>query len=332
MSLTSSSSIFQRAYPQEHDMKMTIIDNSLCDSDFRENINPAELVAYIEALHEFGAGYIELVTDTFVLLPPGQDLSKIILRVTSESDLLYLNSFDFGYALLPANMTELAPKISRPVISEISLHGSNPFSVINMFISNFDLSNVAMIRLLDDFNSSPWAMTEFVKNYRAKYAFPLDICPTNGRLNAASAAVAAVIARADCVTMRFGSYDRFAELQDYTMAISSMFSAIPSPDMIVALCKCAVLYKLIYGRDSVSATKDMRAFQIVPHRIPHVDGPVVPGRNEPSYLRPILSADNLRSGYIDPIYKKLVSMQVDSKNAKELESVINQYCTKLFKS
>lgn len=313
-------------------MKITITDNSLCDSKFSDDLNPAELIAYIESLHEFGAGYIELVTDTFILLPPGFDLSKIILRVTNESDLLYLNSFDFAYALLPANMTEFAPQIKCPVISEISLHSSEPFSIIDMFIKNFDLSNVAMIRLVDDFDSSPWAMTEFVKRYREKYAYPLDICPTNGKLNAASAAVAAVLARAECVTMRFGSCDRFAELQDYTMAISTMFAAVPSPEIIIALCKCAVLYKLLYGRESLSVTKDMRAFQIVPHRIPNIDSGYTPRRNETPYLRNVLQPNEFKAKYVDPIYKKLISMRVDNSSARELVNLINRYCTKLFKS
>ena len=89
-------------------MKVNIIENSLCDAEFSENARPEHLVAYIESLHEFGASYIEMVTDAFLLLPPASDLSKIILRMTSPRDLLYINSFDFAYVVLPANLSEYA--------------------------------------------------------------------------------------------------------------------------------------------------------------------------------------------------------------------------------
>ena len=135
-------------------MKVNIIENSLCDAEFSENARPEHLVAYIESLHEFGASYIEMVTDAFLLLPPASDLSKIILRMTSPRDLLYINSFDFAYVVLPANLSEYSSEIKHPIISEIALHGSDMLQITAMFEKTFDFSNVSMIRFVDDYNLS----------------------------------------------------------------------------------------------------------------------------------------------------------------------------------
>ena len=64
-------------------MKVSIIDNSLCDSSFVKEVRPEEIQAYMNSLHEFGVSYIEMTTDTFIMLPPASDMSKVILRMTS---------------------------------------------------------------------------------------------------------------------------------------------------------------------------------------------------------------------------------------------------------
>ena len=97
-------------------MKVSIIDNSLCDSSFVKEVRPEEIQAYMNSLHEFGVSYIEMVTDTFIMLPPASDMSKVILRMTSVRDLLYINSFNFAYVVVPAQFTDLVTKIERPVI------------------------------------------------------------------------------------------------------------------------------------------------------------------------------------------------------------------------
>lgn len=129
-------------------MKVSIIDNSLCDSSFVSDVKPEAIKAYTDALHEFGVSYIEMTTDSFIMIPPASDMSKIILRMTSVRDLLYINSFDFAYVVVPAQLTDLIPKIERPVISELCLHGSDYMRVTDMFEKNFELDKVSMIRLL----------------------------------------------------------------------------------------------------------------------------------------------------------------------------------------
>lgn len=88
-------------------MKVSIIDNSLCDSSFVSDVKPEAIKAYTDALHEFGVSYIEMTTDSFIMIPPASDMSKIILRMTSVRDLLYINSFDFAYVVVPAQLTDL---------------------------------------------------------------------------------------------------------------------------------------------------------------------------------------------------------------------------------
>ena len=47
-------------------MKVSIIDNSLCDSSFVSDVKPEAIKAYTDALHEFGVSYIEMTTDSFI--------------------------------------------------------------------------------------------------------------------------------------------------------------------------------------------------------------------------------------------------------------------------
>lgn len=311
-------------------MKVSIIDNSLCDASFVDDVKPELISAYKDGLAEFGVAYTEMTTDTFLMLPPAGDMSKVILRMTSVRDLLYINSFNFAYVTVPANLTEFIPKIERPVISELSLHGGDPMRVMEMFEKNFELDNVAMIRFVDDFRESPQEMAQLIREYREKYFRPVDICPTNRYTNAVNEAVAAVIAKSDSITMRFGDYDRFAELQDYTISLATLFGVTPSPQMIMALYKCGCLYAMIYGRRARSTLDDLRFSQISPHYVKNVDRMIPPQPNErtthTSFVRP---PDNAaQSG--DLLYKKLRSMMVDAVTAQELEEVIDEFCTKLY--
>ena len=106
-------------------MKVSIIDNSLCDSSFVSDVKPEAIKAYTDALHEFGVSYIEMTTDSFIMIPPASDMSKIILRMTSVRDLLYINSFDFAYVVVPAHLTDLIPKIERPDRKSTRLNSSH---------------------------------------------------------------------------------------------------------------------------------------------------------------------------------------------------------------
>lgn len=311
-------------------MKVSIIDNSLCDSSFVREIRPEEIQAYMKSLHEFGVSYVEMTTDTFIMLPPASDMSKVILHMTSVRDLLYINSFNFAYVVVPAQFTDLVPKIERPVISEIYLHGGDAIRAMEMFEKNFELDNVAMIRFVDDFRETPQEMAALIREYRNKYFRPIDICPTNRYANAVNEAVAAVIAKTDSLTMRFGGYE-YAELQDYTISLATLFGVAPSPQMILALYKCGCIYAMIYGRRAQSALDDLRAGQISPHYVQNIDRykPVMPNERtmQSSYVRPPKNEEN-NSGKL--LYKKLRSMMVDAKTAEELSEEIDEFCTQLY--
>lgn len=313
-------------------MKVSIIDNSLCDSSFAQDIRPEALRAYIDALHEFGVSYVEMTTDTFIMLPPASDMSKVILHMTSVRDLLYINSFDFAYIAVPAHLTDLIPKIERPVISEICLHGSDPMRAMEMFEKNFELDKVSMIRFTDNFNETPQEMAMLIKEYRDKYFRPIDICPTNKYTNAVNEAIAAVIAKSDSITMRFGSYEKYAELQDYTISLATLFGVAPSPQMVMALYKCGCLYAMIYGRRASSALDDLRFSQISPHYVRNVDRTIPLSPNERTTHTSFVRPPDKPAQDGDLLYKKLRSMMVDPVTAKELEEVIEEFCTKLYNS
>lgn len=312
-------------------MKVSIIDNSLCDSSFAHDVKPEAIRAYMDALHEFGVSYVEMTTDTFIMLPPASDMSKVILHMTSVRDLLYINSFDFAYIVVPAHLTDFIPKIERPVISEICLHGSDPMRVMEMFEKNFELDKVSMIRFTDDFNETPQEMAMLIKEYRDKYFRPIDICPTNKYTNAVNEAIAAVISKSDSITMRFGNYEKYAEFQDYTISLATLFGVAPSPQMVMALYKCGCLYAMIYGRRANSALDDIRINQISPHYVVNIDKrkPLVPNERttHTTFVRPPEQKES-ENGKL--LYKKLRSMMLDAVTAEELEEEIDEFCTQLY--
>lgn len=311
-------------------MKTMIIDNSLSKRTLDENVKSVEIIAYLQSLFEMGVRYAEMTTDVFLRLPPGHDFSKVIMRITNEDDLYYVNSFNFAYVTLPANLTQLAPRIKRPIISEIYLRGSNPFTVIKMFKKSFDLSNVAMIRLVDNFDDDGEVMRKLVKGFQDKYIWPVDICPLNKKANALAAVYSAIFAHADSVTMRYGSSAKFAELQDYMLNFSNIYGIMPSQEAVMALCRCHALHVLVFGKPSDSETDALRLYQIVPHRSVPVDGILSFGYEERT-LKSIRNGRQPDISYMSPLIEKLRSMQLDKKSAKELSDMIDSYCAKLFK-
>ncbi|MGN0698321.1 MAG: hypothetical protein ACI4JV_06200, partial [Ruminiclostridium sp.] len=236
-----------------------------------------------------------------------------------------------AYIVVPAHLTDLIPKIERPVISEICLHGSDPMRAMEMFEKNFELDKVSMIRFTDDFNETPQEMAMLIKEYRDKYFRPIDICPTNKYTNAVNEAIAAVISKSDSITMRFGNYEKYAELQDYTISLATLFGVAPSPQMVMALYKCGCLYAMIYGRRANSALDDIRINQISPHYVVNIDKrkPLVPNERttHTTFVRPPEQKES-ENGKL--LYKKLRSMMLDAVTAEELEKEIDEFCTQLY--
>lgn len=312
-------------------IKTVIIDNSLSKRTLAEETKAVEIIAYMQSLYEMGVKYTEITTDVFLRLPPGHDFSRVILRITCEEDLYYVNSFNFAYVVLPANLTHFADRIRKPVISEIYLRNSNPFTVMKMFKRSFDLSGVSMIRFVDNFNDDKEAMKRLVKALQEKFIWSVDICPLNQNAAGVSSAISALFAHADSITLRYGSRTKFAELQDYLLNLSNMYGITPTREAVLALCRCHALHCLVFDMPSDSDTDALRAYQIVPHRSTPVDGILSIGYEE-RVLKSIRNGRPKDDGlYFSPLVKKLRSMQLDGKSAKELSDIIDSYCAKLFK-
>ncbi len=311
-------------------MKTLMIDNSLCNDLSDKDVRTAELLAYMESLWELGCAYTEMITSNFLLLPPDTDKSKIMLRVTDEEDLLYVNSFPFPYVVLPANLAHLAPQITRPVVVEFYLRGSTAFDVLDMFKNAIDFENVSMIRLVDNFDDDKEKMKKLLSDLHKEYVWSFDICPLNRSARAVSAAISAYYAEAECVTMTFGSRRDSAEVQDFTLSFSQLTGIVPTPDQVLALCRCNALYHLIFGRLPDSDLDAMRNFQIVPHKSVLVDD-WNPYRDDNVRHKIAGAALNQKEAYMDEIQKKLIGMQVDRLTAEELQEYIDSFCAKLFK-
>ena len=172
-------------------------------------------------------------------------------------------------------------------------------------------------------------MKKLLTKLHKEYTWSFDICPLNRNATAVSAAVSAYLAEAECVTMRFGSRRTFAEIQDFTLTFANLYGVLPTPEAVMALCRCNALYHLIFGTSPDSDLDAMRRFQIIPHRCAKADDPTL-FRDDMALHNMACAANSRHREYTDILYDKLRSMRVDGETAEELVALINSYCAKLF--
>lgn len=314
-------------------MKTAIIDNSLCNAQFVNDVKPDDIDIYIKSLFKSGVSFVEMVTDSFLKLPPDCDHSKVILRITDDTDLLYVNAFDFAYVVLPVEMLDKVDEITVPIICEVCLHGTDTMSVLKMFFDNFDFSHISVLRLVDDFPGDMHSMNELLESLRKTYIQAIDICPTNNNVSAVSACLAAMLGQSDCITMCYGNTDTFAELVDYTKCICTTFCMIPTPEVMLSLFSCDVMYRRIYGKRPQSFNMSLadKSRSPLPIRGFNADDFFHQDRNNPPCYIP---QGSLRTTpeHISLMYKQLRSMQITHEEAKELEEVFNSFIPPLYKS
>ncbi len=307
-------------------MSISLIDNSLCDCRFSDGADEKDILDYIKALRDYGISYNEIVPETLELLPEDFDFEGVILRASDAKHIAAAESRRFGYVCLTEETVECIPYIKSPVMLELEPAGSNfLMHILNVFSAG-RVKNISLLRIKDDFDIDARMLAAMVSLYKRESMYPLDICPTDGKLTAVSSLIAAAASGADCVTMRFGSIGSFAELQDSATAMAGLFSVPLPAEVSDTLKRCERLYRKIYGREADSAVKRLA--------------------NEENYLRYCGSGDepDLSSERVLPVvpirreqndsilYRRLKSLNVESENAADLEKAIEDFCMKLYKS
>jgi len=250
-------------------MKPVLIDRSLVNINFHADVDKKEAFAYVSAIAEAGASYIELGLNSLVKLPKPGGSEKYIYRLSEPEEHVVANAFEFAYAVVPLNLSYIVPKLTLPVILEIDIDGSDVFDVLPVIASSLDFSRLNMLRLTGEFD--PEAMARNIANYRRKITLPLDICPKNSKLTALDAAIAAYLGSADAVTLSFGDDINYATLEEFLIMLAALHRVIVSRDYLSGICKATMISSLIAETRVTNLSMMMQKYMYCPFNIENAD-------------------------------------------------------------
>jgi hypothetical protein len=253
-------------------MKTVLIDKSLVNVDFTDSESLTDKKAmfmYVCALAEAGASYVELDFESLMRLPKPSGAENYIYRLGTAEEYVVANTLAFSYAVVPLKYCYILPELKIPAILEIETGDSDIFDVLQLVSSNIDLSAFGMLRLIGDFE--PEEIPSMISTYRTRLAVPLDLCPTNERMNALSSAIYACKSGNDAVTVCFGGDGRFASLEELLIMLSAVYKTIASPDYLEGICKCSLFSAMFSKVKETNLTKMMQKYMYRPSVIQTVD-------------------------------------------------------------
>jgi len=254
-------------------MRTAIIDRSLCGVAFKEITSKTDVYMYAQSLIEAGADYIEIDLEALARLPEPSGAENYIFRIERAEEYRIANALPFAYALVPLKYSYLIEKLDIPVILEIKTGEADILALLRIVSESIDLTNVALLRLIGDFNKPPEEFKAILNKIKMLYAVPLDICPLNTTLGALTAAVTAYEAGIGSLTLCFGSNNNFTSLEEFLISMATVHKNIITRSYISGICKAAVMSALIGKIETTNLNMLMKRYQLSPQRVERADGP-----------------------------------------------------------
>lgn len=295
-------------------MKTALIDRSLTGLEFREITKKSDVYLYADSLLEAGADYIEIGLTALTRLPKPTGSERYVYRIERPEEYIIANAFPFSYASIPLRLSYLISKIQIPVILEVNIGDVDPLALVKVVSDSIDLTAVSLLRLTGDFKQSPDEFNLLVNRLRMKYAVPVDICPLNNSMSALSTAITAYAARTGSVTLSFAGAGNFASLEEFLIALSSMYGVVVTKNYISGICKSAMLSFLISTIETRNLNLLMKHYGLNSHKIMRIDSQPLDKINE--YRR--VSLSKRRSA----TEKKLNKMKIDEERAEKIAEVL----------
>jgi hypothetical protein len=258
-------------------VKTAIIDRSLCDLRFvDEPVKSRSVVPlYCAALLETGVDFIEISVPALVRLPSLSASDNYIFRIKRENDVAAANALPFAYVSLSLNLSYLIPKINKPILLEVNVGNCDPLTFVRVVSEHIDLTQIALLRLVCDFQQNPTEFDRFVTEYRLRYATPLDICPLDNSLEAVSQAVTAYASNVNSITLAFGGGDDkdvpFAPLEDFLITLATGYRILLSSKYIAGICKAMSWAQLFSDIKTQNLLAIMQAYHMSSKVIHQVD-------------------------------------------------------------
>ena len=217
-------------------MRTRIIDSSLCRMDFSQYATNGSVEQYAAALFSSGVDYIEIGREALPFFQDTNTSTHYIYRIESGADIKLMGGKDFAFVVLPFELLYFAPFARHSVILEINIDGKEIYEDLNKVNSRFEMNFVSMIRFVGDFSERMSEIQAFSKVLKRKTPFSVDICPLDTTLGGTDAAIAALKAKTDAITLSLCSDGIYTGLEKFLIVAAFMHKANIHPSFMMGLC------------------------------------------------------------------------------------------------
>lgn len=203
---------------------MNIVDNSLCNIDFNENVTDKQVREYIAALFECGTDYIEVDRSVIRYIENVHTGDKFILKINRMEDLEILTRKSFAYVIMPVSMILIAKKFTHlNSIIEIDAGKYSLEETIGFCKLLQKSMGISAIRITKSFKNGIDEMAAFIHEIECNNInIMLNICPLNDGLNGVSNALYAYNSCSfGMITLSFGSRFIYTPLESFLMYLNA---------------------------------------------------------------------------------------------------------------
>lgn len=237
-------------------MKTVLIDNSLCSLSLKDDADPELIYRYICALADAGVGYVELDFRTLMKLDSFPRSMKYIFRLIDPVFMQITEHFKFDYLAVSFGDVRKGVKSGVPIMLSLPIPDDfavrSPADVVR-YSKNLVQGDIALVDMYGSYplmtRREAWDYLSFL---RGSLFVPVNICPLNNKMAAASNAVNFTACGADSVTVTMGSSVRCCSLEEYFTLFIQMMRALPRELNFHAAAEAARLHCQIFKNGSSS--------------------------------------------------------------------------------
>lgn len=231
-------------------MKTVLIDNSLCSLPIADDADPELIYGYICALADAGVNYVELDFRTMMKLDRFPISMKYILRLMDPVFLKLTEHFKFDYLAVSFNDVRKGIESDVPIMLSLPIPDDfmsrSPRDVVH-YASNLVKGNISLVSMYGAYPVMSRAeINQYLGFLKRELFVPVNICPTNNQMAAASNAVNFTVCGADCVTVTMGSSLKYCSMEEYFTLFTTVMGGLPKELDFRAVAQAAKLHGRIF--------------------------------------------------------------------------------------
>lgn len=227
-------------------MRTVLVDNSLCVCALSDDARAEDICGYLKALAAAGIKYAELDFRALMKLRELPEGIGYIFRAVDPMFMQLTEIYKFNYVVMTFSDLKKNMKTKLPIMLEVPFVENTHRGVLRYAQSQTD-GMITAVRFCDDFGLKSFnEMKSFVEGIKNTVPLPVDFCPRNNRKTALDCALKATFAGADSVTLAVPRTNRFASLEEYVVALLSVYDVIPNGFDIYEFFGALYYYKRIF--------------------------------------------------------------------------------------